>query len=144
AAKRVHSSIEVTGMRRVLLLGTLPSRESLKESFAGSAFAFAGEARTLSEAYRQLGARKAEEERAHIILTHVEGCPGGGEGEALPRIRRDWPKVKVVVLGDAPSLGALWAAYPTAVAGYLLHDMPRAALLHAVDLIMLGQQIFPP
>jgi two-component system nitrate/nitrite response regulator NarL len=132
------------GMATVLFVGAQLSREGLKGLLAGSVFTAVGEAATLAEAHRWLCAAQSEDPRANILLIYFEGLLDTDSGEMLRAISRDQPAVKVIILGDPASLTLLWQAYPTTIDGYLLKDMPAAALMQALHLVMSGQQIFPP
>jgi two-component system nitrate/nitrite response regulator NarL len=132
------------GMNGVFFVGTLLAREGLKGLLAGSVFAPVGEARTLGDAHRLLCAAHAEDQRAQILLIYFEGRLDGDEEEMLRAIHRDRPALKVIVLGDAVSLGLLLQTFPTEIDSYLLKDMSAAGLMQALHLIMSGQRIFPP
>ncbi len=131
-------------MSRVLFVGTEISREGLKGILAGSVFALIGEVKTLGEAHRWVCGAQAEDQRAQILLVDFDGRLDDDEGEMLRAIRRDQPAVKVIILGDLVSLSLLSQICPTAIDGYLLKDLSATTLMHALDLVMSGQQIFPP
>jgi two-component system nitrate/nitrite response regulator NarL len=131
-------------MATVLLVGAQLSREGLKGLLAGLTFRVAGEAGTLAEAHRWLCGPQARDQRPQILLIYLDGHFDIDDGEMLRAISRDQPAVKVVILGAPASLTLLWQVYPTAIDGYLLKDMSAAALMHALHLVMSGQQILPP
>jgi two-component system, NarL family, nitrate/nitrite response regulator NarL len=131
-------------MNGVLFVGSQLSREGLTGLLAGSGFSLIGEAGTLAEVHRWLCEAHAEGQRPQILLMYPEGRLGGDEEAMLRAIHRDQPAVKVIILGDAGSLGLLSQACPTEIDGYLLKDMSAAALMHSLHLIVSGQRIFPP
>jgi two-component system nitrate/nitrite response regulator NarL len=131
-------------MATVLLVGAQLFREGLKGLLAGSIFRAVGEAGTFAEAHLSLCAPQAGDQRPQILLMYLDGRLDIDAGEVLRAISRDQPAVKVVILGDPASLTLLWQAYPTAIDGYLLKDVSAAALVHALHLVISGQQIFPP
>lgn len=129
---------------KVLFVVAPPSEEQLKNTLAGSALMAIGGARTLTEACRLLCGADAETRSADILLVDLHGLRDSDEEESFRAIRRERPAVKIIVLGDPASVALLWQAHSTAIDGYLLHPMPSATLMYAVDLIMSGQQIMPP
>jgi two-component system nitrate/nitrite response regulator NarL len=129
-------------MTGVFFVGSRLSREGLKGILAGSGFSALGEAGTLAETHPRLCT--AEGQRAQILLIYPEGFLGGVEEEMLRAIHRDQPTVKLVILGDAGSLGLLSRTCPTEIDGYLLKDMSASSLTHSLHLIISGQRILPP
>jgi two-component system nitrate/nitrite response regulator NarL len=130
-------------MDQISVVGAELARESLKSLLAGSVFAVCHDARTLGEAHRLLCAAQAEGQRAQLLLVDFEGRLDGDEVEVLRAIRRDQPAVKVVMLGDFPSLGLLPPACFIEIDGYVLKEMSAGTLIHALGFIMSGQRIFP-
>jgi two-component system nitrate/nitrite response regulator NarL len=131
-------------MNRILFVGTQLSRAGLRGLLAGSAFASVGEARMLGEAYGLLCATPGDDRRAQILLMYSEGRLDEDEEAMLRAIHRERPAVKLVIVGDPVSLGRLSQACPAEIDGYLLNDMSAAGLMHALDLIVAGQRVFPP
>jgi two-component system nitrate/nitrite response regulator NarL len=66
-----------------------------------------------------------------------------GIGEFLRDLRARIEGVKVVVLTSDRSRGTIGKAIGWAVDAYLLKDMSPEALTRSLQLVMLGQQIFP-
>jgi two-component system nitrate/nitrite response regulator NarL len=132
------------GMATVLLVGAQLFREGLKGLLAGSIFRAVGEAGTLAAAHCWLRGPQAGDQRPQILLIYLDGRLDIDNSEMLRAISRDQPAMKVVILGDPASLTLLWQADPTAIDGCVLKDVSAAALMHALHLVMLGQQIFPP
>jgi two-component system nitrate/nitrite response regulator NarL len=136
------------GAKKIFFVGAQLSRARLKSLLANVDLAPIGEAGTLREADRVLRNTLLEAEHADILadilLVDIHGRFAGDEPEMFRALRARQPLTKVIVLGDPVSLVQLWQAYPVGIDGYLLHTMPPAALRHALDLIMSGQQILPP
>ncbi len=130
-------------MATVLLVGAQLFREGLKGLLAGSIFRAVGEAGTLAAAHCWLRGPQAGDQRPQILLIYLDGRLDIDNSEMLRAISRDQPAM-VVILGDPASLTLLWQADPTAIDGCVLKDVSAAALMHALHLVMLGQQIFPP
>jgi len=125
-------------MNGVFFVGAQLSREGLKGLLAAAGFSSIGEAGTLAEAQRRLGAAP---QPAQILLVDLAGPPQGDEGELLRAIRDSQPAIKVIVLGDALSLALLAQTCPAEIDGSLLRNMSAAALLHSLHLIVSGQRI---
>jgi two-component system, NarL family, nitrate/nitrite response regulator NarL len=131
-------------MRRALFVGSRLFQERLKDIFAGSTLVPVGEASTLREAHHFLCTTQAEDQPADILMASGEASFDGDEREMLRSIRHNQSSMKIILLGEPMSLAMLRQAYPTSIDGFLLHTMPAATMMHAVDLIMSGQQILPP
>jgi two-component system nitrate/nitrite response regulator NarL len=128
---------------QVFLVGAQPSRERLEGFLATSAQIAVGGSSTLAEAHGLL-CNYGEAERADILLLDIRDRFDDDAAVMLRAIRGKQPAMKIVVLGDPSSLAQLAQASPTGIDGYLVHNMPRIMLLHALDLIMSGKQILPP
>jgi two-component system, NarL family, nitrate/nitrite response regulator NarL len=132
------------GSKKVFVVGAKPARKRLKGFLATSAFKPIGGSTTLAEAHSSLCNVHGEAERADILLVDIRDRLDDDEAEMLCAIRGNQPATKIIVLGDLPLLALLRQAYPTGIDGYLLPAMPPDMLMHALDLVMSGQQILPP
>jgi two-component system, NarL family, nitrate/nitrite response regulator NarL len=132
------------GMRTLLFVGGQLARERVTNVLAGSILTLIGEAETLAEAHRLSCGTDSEAEYPDILLVDIHESLDGDEADLLRAVRDRQPATKIVVLGDALSLAVLWQAHSTAIDGYLLHCVPSAMLMHALDLILSGQCILPP
>jgi len=132
------------GMKKLLFVGGHLPGERVREAVAGSVLDFMGEAGTLGEAHRWLCGSRGEAEPPDILLVDLSDRCDGTEAEVLSAIRIRQPATKIIVLGNSISLALLWQACATAIHGYLLHTVPPAMLMHALDLILSGQRILPP
>jgi two-component system nitrate/nitrite response regulator NarL len=131
-------------MKKLFFVGGQLPRERVKDVLTGSILTLIGEAGTLAAAHRQLCGTHSEAGRPDIVLADIDGPLEGDEAEMLRAIRGRQPATKIMVLGDPASLALLWQACSTEIDGYLLHTMPPAMLMHALDLILSGQRILPP
>jgi two-component system nitrate/nitrite response regulator NarL len=128
----------------VFFTGNQLSTAGLKSLLSTSDFSPIGEATILSEAHRLLSETLAEDGRTDILLIDVRRRLSDDEEESLHAIHRDRPTMKMVVIGDALSLGLLSQKYGGEIDGYLLTEMSAAALKYSLRLIDSGQRIFPP
>ena len=114
-------------------------REGIKRILEESAYRTVGEARTLAEA----GAALATAGRVDLVTLDARDWETEGLEGFLRELRRRLDGVKIVVLTSDRSRGALGTAIGCAVDAYLLKDMSPEALTRSLQLVMLGQQIFP-
>ena len=111
----------------------------MKRILDDSAYQVAGEARSIGEAQALL----ATGERIDLVTLDVGDWEAAGIGEFLRELRARLEGVKVVVLTSDRSRGTISKAIGWAVDAYLLKDMSPEALTRSLQLVMLGQQIFP-
>jgi two-component system nitrate/nitrite response regulator NarL len=134
-------------------------REGIKRILEESAYRTVGEARSLAEARAGLAAAG----RVDLVALDVADWEAEGIAEFLGALRGRFeggrpesgrpesgkaesgrPEgVKIVVLTSDRSRGAIGKAIGWAVDAYLLKDMSPEALTRSLQLVMLGQQIFP-
>ncbi len=129
-------------MKGVLFVGSQLSREDLKGLLVGSGVSPIGEAGSVTEAHGLLCRAQVEEEGIQVLMMD-QARLSGDEEELLRAIRRGQPSIKVIVLGDTAAFSLFSQTCSTEIDGYLLKNMSAAALMHALDLIMSGQRIFP-
>jgi two-component system nitrate/nitrite response regulator NarL len=114
-------------------------REGIKRILDDSAYETVGEARSIEEARGVLGSG----ERVDLVALDVGDWEAAGIGEFLHELRARIEGVKVVVLTSDRSRGTIGKAIGWSVDAYLLKDMSPEALTRSLQLVMLGQQIFP-
>jgi two-component system nitrate/nitrite response regulator NarL len=114
-------------------------REGIKRILDDSAYETVGEARSIDEA-RGLFASGA---RIDLVALDAADWEADGIGEFLRELRARIEGVKVVVLTSDRSRGTIGKAIGWSVDAYLLKDMSPEALTRSLQLVMLGQQIFP-
>ncbi len=112
-------------------------REGLRKIISGSAFSVDYEASCSEEALNALGAARPE-----LVLL---GSPDSGDGalERIPDIRAALPKARIVILAEQIRVDRLSDALSEGVDGYLLKDMSAEALLQSLQLVLLGEKVFP-
>jgi two-component system, NarL family, nitrate/nitrite response regulator NarL len=114
-------------------------REGIKRILEESAYRTVGEARSVEEAragFEGLG-------RVDLVALDVADWEADGVAEFLRDLRGRLEGVKIVVLTSDRSRGAIGKAIGWSVDAYLLKDMSPEALTRSLQLVMLGQQIFP-
>ena len=114
-------------------------REGIKRILDDSAYETVDEARSLEEARGLF----ATGERVDLVALDVGDWEAAGIGEFLHELRARIEGVKVVVLTSDRSRGTIGKAIGWSVDAYLLKDMSPEALTRSLQLVMLGQQIFP-
>jgi two-component system, NarL family, nitrate/nitrite response regulator NarL len=115
-------------------------REGLRRLLNGEKFRVLGEARSLIEACTTL----TVEQRPDLIVLDIESADEEAAPALLGTLRDRLPEAKIVVLSAGCSRGALARAVGWSVDAYLLKDMSPETLTQSLQLVMLGQQIFPP
>jgi two-component system nitrate/nitrite response regulator NarL len=114
-------------------------REGIKRILEESAYRTVGEARTVEEACAGLAGLG----RVDLVALDVADWEADGVAEFLGALRQRLEGVKIVVLTSDRSRGAIGRAIGWAVDAYLLKDMSPEALTRSLQLVLLGQQIFP-
>jgi two-component system, NarL family, nitrate/nitrite response regulator NarL len=112
-------------------------REGLKRILEEGAYRTAGEARSIAEA------AAAVERAGRVDLVILDPADWAAEGAAAFFAGLRARGAKIVVLTSDRSGGAIGRAVGAAVDAYLLKDMSPDALTRSLQLVLLGQQIFP-
>ena len=114
--------------------GDLLFREGLKRLFAETPIRVCGEAGNIQEAL----ALDATPDVAILL-----DAPMGKDAGAVGELRAKWPGVRTVVLGRRADPTMLAAAVEAGVDGCLLTDMSPAALVQSLNLVRMGENVFP-
>jgi DNA-binding NarL/FixJ family response regulator len=125
---------------RLLIVDDHPVvRDGLRGIFtAQPGFEVVGEARDGAEAVA-MAARLAPE----VVLMDLR-MPGVGGVEAIARLRRESPAVRVLVLTTYDSDQDVLPAIEAGATGYLLKDAPREELVRAVRAAFRGEPVLSP
>jgi two-component system nitrate/nitrite response regulator NarL len=115
------------------------SREGLKRLLVSETHDVIGAARTLDEAADQVANGLAPD----LLICGLEDSAPGDQSAIIDQIRSKFPNLKVVILADNVSSNLLLQAINAGVNACLLRDMSLEALSRSLELVMLGQQIFP-
>jgi two-component system nitrate/nitrite response regulator NarL len=115
------------------------SREGLKRLLVSERHDVIGVARSLDDAADQVANGLAPE----LLICGLEDPAPGDQSATVDQIRSKFPNLKVVILADSVSSSLLRQAINAGVNACLLRDMSLEALSRSLELVMLGQQIFP-
>lgn len=124
----------------VLLVGpNRLSRAGFKSLFKDSPFAVIGEASDPA-----LLAAKSDAAGPDPDIALLE-CPGDGTAvlDALQQLAAIYPETPVVVLCEEVSIATLAACLAAGAGGFLTKDITPAALLRSLQLVALGEKVFP-
>lgn len=113
--------------------GDLLFREGLKRLFTDTPVHVSAEAESA-----QAAGLDPEAAPDVVILLNAPAC-----GSAPAEIRQIWPKVRIVVLARQIDGDILASAIQAGIDGCLLTDMSPAALVQALNLVKLGENLFP-
>lgn len=126
----------VSDVSVLLIGGDLLFREGLKRLFTETPVRVCAEAETVHQACAQ------QLEHAPEVVILLESGFGGSAG-TIADLRAKWPAVRTVVLARRADAGVLSAAFDAGVDGCLLTDMSPAALVQSLNLVRLGENVFP-
>ena len=115
------------------------SREGLKRLLDSETHNVIGVARSIDEAADQVAKGLAPD----LLICGIEDSAPGDQGAVVDRIRSQFPNLKLVILANSVSSALLLQAINAGVNACLLRDMSLEALSRSLELVMLGQQIFP-
>ena len=114
-------------------------REGLRRLLEQAHYCVAGETSLLEESLeRDLSGVDV------VVWTLDARSSGGADVEAIRRARLTRPALRFVALTEALSREAVARAMAAGVDAFLSKDITVRVLAHAIELVLLGQQIFPP
>lgn len=122
-----------------LVSGDRLFREAFKQLSAGLGIEIVGEAGTLADLAETLHEGTAPE----MVL--LLGWPTGDEAflETFKQVRQAWPSTRLIVLADSTDPALAHDALKAGVDGLLHRNMSSEALVHAIMLVMLGEEVVP-
>jgi DNA-binding NarL/FixJ family response regulator len=134
------TSAEVNTPIRLVIVDDHPVvRDGLRGVFTGDpGFTVLGEAADGTEAIALIEHRGAD-----VVLMDLR-MPGMGGVEAIARLRRTAPGVRVLVLTTYDTDADVLAAIEAGATGYLLKDTPREELVRAVRAAHRGDSVLSP
>lgn len=121
----------------VILGGDMLFREGLKRLLQSAPFDLAGEAERLADA-EGLAAKGAKPE---IVV--VVDPPADPKADWVGELRKVWSACRVVTLSNGADETLLSGALRAGVDGCLYKDMSPAALVQAINLVALGENVAP-
>jgi two-component system nitrate/nitrite response regulator NarL len=118
----------MTSSHTILIEANRLFRQGLKHLLADTRFAVEAEFSTTGQA--------------------VEGAVASGlvivgEGGDLQQLRSAYPEARIVVLASDFAVDALRDAMNAGADGYLMKDVSPEALLQSLELVMMGEKVFP-
>lgn len=115
-------------------------REGLRRIFEGSPFCIDYEAASLDEIEKR--AAELEPLSADLLVVDSRHC-GQTLLDQLYRLRQMLPQPRLVMLTGEMNLNRLAIALSAGADGYLLKDLSGDALLQSLQLVLLGEKVFP-
>jgi two-component system, NarL family, nitrate/nitrite response regulator NarL len=125
----------MTSSRTILIEANRLFREGLKHLLSGTRFEVGAEFNTVDLAL-------AAAETAETVDLVISGQPVTGDAD-LRAIREAFPTARIVVLADALSVDVLRAAMGGGTDGFLIKTVSPEALIQSLQLILLGEKVFP-
>lgn len=113
-------------------------REGLKQLLAGSLIQISGEAVRLSD----VGQNMTNGHVADLVLFDVNEFQDE-VAQGVRDLKQRYPRLKLVMLTDVLDAGQLSASLAAGVDGYLMKEISCEALLQSLQLVMLGEKVFP-
>jgi two-component system nitrate/nitrite response regulator NarL len=118
----------MTSSHTILIEANRLFRQGLKHLLADTRFAVEAEFSTTGQA---------------VDGAVVSGLVIVGEGGDLQQLRSAYPEARIVVLAGDCSVDALRDAMNAGADGYLMKDVSPEALLQSLELVMMGEKVFP-
>jgi two-component system nitrate/nitrite response regulator NarL len=118
----------MTSSRTILIEANRLFRQGLKHLLADTRFAVEAEFSTTEQA---------------IEGAVASGLVIVGEGGDLQQLRSAYPEARIVVLASDFAVDALREAMNAGADGYLMKDVSPEALLQSLELVMMGEKVFP-
>jgi two-component system nitrate/nitrite response regulator NarL len=114
------------------------AREGLRELLADSRYRIAVDAGSTAE----LAVRIDESVQPHVVLVDCGANPDAARRD-LALLRATFPLAKIAVLAGTRDPDLLLACHDAPVNGCLLKEVSTDALIATLDLIRLGERVFP-
>jgi two-component system nitrate/nitrite response regulator NarL len=135
-------------MRTATLLLVGPnklSRAGLKSLFKDSSFTVVGEVSGIDALADMAGALRDGAAALPVPDVALVECPGapGAVVDMLECLAGVYPEMPAVVLSDKVCMETLAACLAAGAGGLLTKDISRAALLSSLQLVVLGETVFP-
>lgn len=106
----------------------------MRSQLEGRGFEVAAEAGTLAEIVRMNGEVRAPD---LIVFDFAQGV------DALSRLKSMQPQARTVVLAESAELSYLADMFSAGADGYLLKSISPSALIESLQLVLLGEKVFP-
>ena len=125
----------MTSSRTILIESNQLFRQGLKHLLADTRFAVEVEFGTVEQAVASAESATAS---SLVITGH-----NGKEPEDLNQLRDAYPDARIVVLAAELTVDTLRDAMNAGADGFLMKDVSPEALIQSLQLIMLGEKVFP-
>ena len=125
----------MTSSRTILIEANRLFREGLKHLLSGTRFEVGAEFNTVDLAL-------AAAETAETVDLVISGQPVTGDTD-LRAVRETFPTARIVVLANDLSVDVLRAAMGGGADGFLIKTVSPEALIQSLQLILLGEKVFP-
>lgn len=136
-SRAVIAASDVEASRVLIVGGDMLFREGLKRLLQTAPFEVVGEAERLAD----LEAAKAANVDPDIIV--VIDAPADPKAEWVGEVRNLWNDCRIVSLSNGADETMLTAALRAGADGCLFKDMSPAALVQAINLVALGENVAP-
>jgi len=120
-----------------LMGGSHLFRHGLKSYLDSDSFEIAGEFDNYADFERSMQGNEAPD---LVLYAHPRGEEDSAA--AVRSIRDSLPDMRVLVIADSLVAQEFYACLSAGVNGYLLSDISKDALLHSIQLILLGETVF--
>src|SRR4051812_18346109 len=124
----------MTASRTILIEPNRLFRDGLKHLLNGTRFEVGAEFNTVDLA-------RVAAETAETPELVISGQPVTDEADRV--LRQTFPTARIVVLADDLSVAALRAAMGSGADGFLSKSVSPEALIQSLQLVMLGEKVFP-
>jgi two-component system nitrate/nitrite response regulator NarL len=130
----------MTSSRTILIESNQLFRQGLKHLLADTRFAVEVEFGTIEQAVTNTELANTEDAAAFglVIMGHA-----GKETGDLNLLREAYPNARIVVLASDLTVDDLRSALNSGADGFLMKDVSPEALIQSLQLIMLGEKVFP-
>ena len=118
----------MTSTRTILIETNRLFRQGLKHLLADTRFAVEAEFSTMEQA---------------VDGAVASGLVIIGEAGDLEQLQAAYPEARIVVLADDFAVDALRDAMNAGADGYLMKDVSPEALIQSLELVMMGEKVFP-
>lgn len=112
-------------------------REGLRRILSDSPFTIEGEASSFSDGFERISAMRPE-----IVIIDESLCRDAPHEKIRPLIELS-PRPRVVMLAEGLCLVSLRRALMSGADGYLLKNMSPDALKQSLNLVVMGEKVFP-
>ncbi|WP_158046716.1 LuxR C-terminal-related transcriptional regulator [Skermanella pratensis] len=126
--------------RTILVESNRLFREGLKHLLAGTRFEVGAEFNTMEQAITHDGQEGLGQNAEPALVITGQAIKAAAD---LQQLRDTYPAARIVVLADDMSVDMLREAMGGGADGFLIKNVSPEALIQSLQLIMLGEKVFP-